>query len=222
MSINKILLAMALGLALTACTNQQQADEAVAEAAEASVDAQAAADAAAASGDAAAADAAQAAADTAASAADAAAANVDAAAAGSGDAAAAAPAAAAADAPARAAATTGGVVGIARSKVGAAYVWGASGPGAFDCSGLTLGAWTSAGGRLPRTAQWQYTATARVAIADLQPGDLVFFGPNDRAIHHVGLYVGNGTMIEAPHTGAVIRYSSIYRRSLLPTGCRVG
>lgn len=116
----------------------------------------------------------------------------------------------------------GTAISFAKAQLGKPYLWGGTGPGAFDCSGLTLGAWTSAGGRLPRTAQWQYTATARVAIADLQPGDLVFFGPNDRAIHHVGLYVGNGTMIEAPHTGAVIRYSSIYRRSLLPTGGRVG
>ena len=87
MTINKALLALALGLALTACTNKQQAEEAVAEAGEAATDAQVAADAAAASGDAAAADAAQAAADAAAASADAAAANVDAAVAGSGDAA---------------------------------------------------------------------------------------------------------------------------------------
>lgn len=120
--------------------------------------------------------------------------------------------------------TTGAAAAIAfaKAQLGKPYLWGGTGPGAFDCSGLTLGAWTSAGGRLPRTAQWQYDATSRVAIADLQPGDLVFFGSSDRTIHHVGLYVGGGTMIEAPHTGAVIRYSSIYRRSLLPTGGRVG
>ncbi|GAB47291.1 peptidase C40 family protein [Mobilicoccus pelagius NBRC 104925] len=113
-------------------------------------------------------------------------------------------------------------IDFARAQLGKPYRWGGTGPGSFDCSGLTLGAWTSAGGRLPRTAQWQYGATSRVPIADLQPGDLVFFGSSERSIHHVGLYVGNGAMIEAPHTGAVIKYSPIYRRSLLPMGGRVG
>ena len=61
---------------------------------------------------------------------------------------------------------------------------------------------------LPHSAAAQYNATTRVAISNLQPGDLVFFGSD---IHHVGIYVGGGTMIEAPYTGVDVRYHTIYR-----------
>lgn len=109
----------------------------------------------------------------------------------------------------------------AQKQLGKPYLWGGNGPAAFDCSGLMVGAWRAAGSSLPRTAQWQYGATARVAIADLQPGDLVFFGRSTSSIYHVGMYVGDGQMIEAPRTGLNLRYSSIYRSSLLPYGGRV-
>lgn len=109
----------------------------------------------------------------------------------------------------------------AQAQLGKPYQWGGNGPGSFDCSGLMVGAWRAAGSSLPRTAQWQYGATKRVAIADLQPGDLVFFGHSTSSIYHVAMYVGDGKMIEAPRTGLNIRYSSIYRSTLLPYGGRV-
>ncbi|MDO5629690.1 MAG: C40 family peptidase [Mobilicoccus sp.] len=121
--------------------------------------------------------------------------------------------------PDRAAAAA--AIAFARAQLGKPYLWGGNGPAAFDCSGLTVGAWRTGGRSIPRTAQWQYEGSQRVAIADLQPGDLVFFGASERSIHHVGLYVGNGQMIEAPRTGLNVRYSSIYRSSLLPSGGRV-
>ena len=71
-------------------------------------------------------------------------------------------------------------------------------------------AWLAAGVRLPRVAQAQYNATTHVAIADLRPGDLVFYGTTSSSIYHVGMYVGNGMMIHAPRTGDVVKYSSIY------------
>ncbi|WP_168583544.1 C40 family peptidase [Gephyromycinifex aptenodytis] len=121
-------------------------------------------------------------------------------------------------APRREAAAT--AIAFAKAQLGEPYLWAAEGPDRWDCSGLTMGAWKAAGRSLPHYSGWQYQQTARVAIADLQPGDLVFFGKGESSIHHVGLYVGNGQMIEAPRTGLNVRYSSIYRSSLLPYGGR--
>jgi cell wall-associated NlpC family hydrolase len=106
----------------------------------------------------------------------------------------------------------------AKRQLGKPYEWGGAGPDTFDCSGLTMWAWKAGGKSLPHYAASQYNVTARVAIADLQPGDLVFFGSD---LHHVGLFVGNGQMIEAPQTGEVIRYASIYRSDLVQSGGRV-
>jgi peptidoglycan DL-endopeptidase CwlO len=92
------------------------------------------------------------------------------------------------------------------------YVYGAEGPNSYDCSGLTMAAWRAAGVSLPRTTYEQYDATTRVAYADLQPGDLVFFNDNS----HMGMYVGGGKMIHAPHTGSTVQIvdiSSGYYRS---------
>jgi cell wall-associated NlpC family hydrolase len=100
-------------------------------------------------------------------------------------------------------------------QLGKPYLWAAAGPDAFDCSGLTLWAWRAAGVRLSHSAEYQFGETARVALADLRPGDLLFYGT---PIHHVGMYVGADTMIEAPHTGAVVRYRSIWRRDLVGAG----
>jgi peptidoglycan DL-endopeptidase CwlO len=112
------------------------------------------------------------------------------------------------------------VIGYAQAQLGKPYGWGADGPGSFDCSGLTMMAWRQAGVYLSHYTGAQWSETSRVAISDLRPGDLVFFGYSGPSSHHVGLYVGDGQMIEAPHTGAVVRYSSIYRSDLLPYGGR--
>jgi cell wall-associated NlpC family hydrolase len=100
-------------------------------------------------------------------------------------------------------------VAAAVAQLGKPYVYAGAGPDAFDCSGLTMYAWEQAGVSMAHSATLQYTSFPHVPIDQLQPGDLVVFG---RPIHHVGIYVGNGTMIEAPHTGAFVRYASIYRR----------
>ncbi|MEU5632051.1 NlpC/P60 family protein [Streptomyces rishiriensis] len=96
---------------------------------------------------------------------------------------------------------------FARAQIGKPYVWGAMGPGSYDCSGLTRAAWQAAGVTLPRTTYDQANAGATVSLADARPGDLVFFYDD---VSHVGLYVGNGMMIHAPKPGAYVREESIY------------
>ncbi|MFH8406692.1 NlpC/P60 family protein [Streptomyces sp. NPDC018019] len=96
---------------------------------------------------------------------------------------------------------------FARAQMGKPYVWGATGPNSYDCSGLTQAAWKAAGVSLPRTTWDQVKAGDRVATKDLKPGDLVFFY-ND--ISHVGMYIGDGKMIHAPKPGASVRVESIY------------
>nr|WP_272955446.1 C40 family peptidase [Pedococcus badiiscoriae] len=119
--------------------------------------------------------------------------------------------------------TDGGVSAVlayARAQVGKPYGWGGSGPDSFDCSGLTMRAWEQAGVSLPHYTGAQWDQTSRVAISDLRPGDLVFYGTDGSSSHHVGLYVGDGQMIEAPHAGAYVRYASIYRSDLISYGGR--
>ncbi|MFJ9628787.1 NlpC/P60 family protein [Streptomyces sp. NPDC101175] len=112
-------------------------------------------------------------------------------------------AAAAADAPdSRAAAA----VAYAYRKLGSPYVWGATGPDAFDCSGLVQAAYNSAGVALPRTTYAQINAGRRVSREELRPGDLVFFYSG---ISHVGIYVGDGQMIHAPNPTAPVRLAPI-------------
>ncbi|MBD0839201.1 C40 family peptidase [Streptomyces sp. TRM68416] len=96
---------------------------------------------------------------------------------------------------------------FARAQVGKPYVWGATGPDSYDCSGLTQGAWKAAGVTLPRTTWDQVNAGTTVSLAQAQPGDLVFFYDD---ISHVGLYIGNGMMIHAPKPGTYVREESIY------------
>ncbi|MEU1294018.1 NlpC/P60 family protein [Streptomyces sp. NPDC005840] len=96
---------------------------------------------------------------------------------------------------------------FARAQIGKPYVWGATGPGSYDCSGLTQAAWKAAGVALPRTTYDQVNAGTTVSLADAQPGDLVFFYDD---ITHVGVYAGNGMMIHAPKPGAYVREESIY------------
>ena len=105
------------------------------------------------------------------------------------------------------------VVVVAYTQLGMPYVWGGASPQtSFDCSGLVQWAYGQVGVRLPRTAQRQYDATERVAASDLHVGDLVFFErtyPGER-ITHVGLYVGQGRMLNAPTTGDVVREMPIF------------
>ena len=95
---------------------------------------------------------------------------------------------------------------FAAAQLGTPYLWGGTGSGGFDCSGLVQAAFQAAGIRLPRVAQDQYDRGPAVADgATVHPGDLVFFGTGAAGVDHVGLYVGSGLMIDAPHTGAVVR-----------------
>ena len=95
----------------------------------------------------------------------------------------------------------------ALAQVGTPYVWGGETPGVgFDCSGLVQAAYRVAGIALPRVAQEQYDATAKLGPGDpIEPGDLLFFGGGPTDITHVGIYVGDGEMVDAPHTGANVR-----------------
>ncbi len=107
-----------------------------------------------------------------------------------------------------AAGTAGGIaVDWALAQVGTPYIWGGETPGiGFDCSGLVQAAYKAAGIMLPRVAQDQYDATAKLGLGDpLQPGDLIFFGGGPTDITHVGIYIGNGQMVDAPHAGAFVR-----------------
>ncbi|WP_405741219.1 NlpC/P60 family protein [Streptomyces sp. NBC_01525] len=94
----------------------------------------------------------------------------------------------------------------AQSKIGSPYVWGATGPSSFDCSGLTSWAYQQAGQSLPRTSQAQASAGTRIGMNELKPGDLVLFYGD---LHHIGLYAGNNTVLHAPKPGAAVRYESI-------------
>ncbi|MFE2537946.1 NlpC/P60 family protein [Streptomyces sp. NPDC059371] len=97
-------------------------------------------------------------------------------------------------------------VAFARAQIGSPCVWGASGPGSYDPSGLTQAAWKSAGVMLPRATQEQAQAGPAVDLGAIQPGDLVFFHAN---VSHVGLYVGDGMMVHAPSPGARISEESV-------------
>ncbi len=95
----------------------------------------------------------------------------------------------------------------AYDQLGKPYSWGAAGPNAYDCSGLTMYAWAKAGVSLPHSSRMQYSSSPnKVSRANLQPGDLVFAGS---PIYHVGMYVGNGNMIHAPQTGDVVRIAPL-------------
>ncbi|MFN2557273.1 MAG: NlpC/P60 family protein [Nitriliruptorales bacterium] len=96
-------------------------------------------------------------------------------------------------------------VDAALSQLGKPYKWGGSGPDSYDCSGLTMWAWRHAGVSLPHSSRMQYQATRRISRADLQPGDLVFFGD---PIHHEAMYIGDGKVVEAPYSGSQVRINS--------------
>ena len=102
---------------------------------------------------------------------------------------------------------------FAQAQLGDPYVWGATGPDAYDCSGLTGAAYAAAGIRLPRTSRQQWYAGQHVELGALQPGDLLFWADdpsNPATIHHVALYAGGGLMIAAPHSGDVVKVQGVY------------
>jgi cell wall-associated NlpC family hydrolase len=97
-------------------------------------------------------------------------------------------------------------VAYARAQVGKPYCYGGSGPGCFDCSGLTMMAWRQAGISLPHSSASQYNVGRRISAGELQPGDLVFYYS---PISHVSVYIGNGQRISATHTGDYVRVQSL-------------
>jgi NlpC/P60 family/Putative peptidoglycan binding domain len=114
-------------------------------------------------------------------------------------------------------------VRFALDQLGKRYRWGGVGPLAFDCSGLTMMAYRSAGVQIPRVSRWQYRAGQHVPVRRLAAGDLVFFARNPArpaTINHVGMYLGAGRMVEAANPSAPIRIASIWRRGLVRYGVR--
>ena len=115
------------------------------------------------------------------------------------------------------AARYGGVVGIALQYLGIPYVWGGSSPSTgFDCSGFTSYVFAQVGVSLPHHAASQYNMGTPVSYDQLAPGDLVFFS----GLGHVGIYIGQGQFVHAPHTGDVVRISSLGERSGSYVGAR--
>jgi cell wall-associated NlpC family hydrolase len=107
--------------------------------------------------------------------------------------------------PAAPPAQYGGVVGLAMQELGKPYVWGAAGPSSFDCSGLVMYVYAQVGVSLPHNAAAMFSYGSPVAYSDLQPGDLVFFS----GLGHMGIYIGGGQFIHAPHTGDVVKISNM-------------
>lgn len=118
-------------------------------------------------------------------------------------------------APPPAPAPSGGAsaaVSFARSQLGEPYRWGAAGPDAWDCSGLTMGAWGAGGKSLPHYSVAQYEQSSPIPSGSLQAGDLVFWGSSSSpsSIYHVALYIGDGQIIHAPRTGRPVVQESMY------------
>ena len=104
------------------------------------------------------------------------------------------------------------VLAFARAQVGKPYRYGASGPDAWDCSGLTAAAWARGGKSLPHYSVAQYSQSTRITAAQLVPGDLVFWGSSSSpsSIYHVAIYVGGGQIVHAPRTGRDVTQESMY------------
>jgi hypothetical protein len=121
----------------------------------------------------------------------------------------------------------GAAIQFALGEVGKPYVWGATGPETYDCSGLIMRAFQSAGINLPRVSRQQFYSGGHVPVAQAQPGDLLFYAtdPSDPAtIHHVVLYMGDGSMVEAPYSGEQVRVQPVpwTYAELVPLATRPG
>ena len=99
---------------------------------------------------------------------------------------------------------------LVATYAGKPYLWGAAGPNAFDCSGLTKYVYKQLGVILQRSADQQYRTTLHMPYSQAQPGDLIFFYDTTGYVYHVGMYAGNGMMWDAPHSGAVVRYEDVW------------
>ncbi|MDP3969743.1 MAG: NlpC/P60 family protein [Nocardioides sp.] len=106
-------------------------------------------------------------------------------------------------------------VDFALAQVGDAYVWGAAGPDAYDCSGLTMKAWAAAGVSLPHSSSGQMSSTTPVTTSDLQPGDLVFYYS---PVSHVGMYIGNGQIVDAANPSTGVRIAGLHSMPLVGAG----
>jgi cell wall-associated NlpC family hydrolase len=107
----------------------------------------------------------------------------------------------------------GRALAYAYAQIGRPYVWGATGPDSFDCSGLTMRAWGTAGVSLPHFAAFQYQSSHPIGYGDLRPGDLLFWatdGSDSASIYHEAIYLGNQQMIQAPRSGENVEISSIW------------
>jgi cell wall-associated NlpC family hydrolase len=116
------------------------------------------------------------------------------------------------------AATEQGALHAAESQLGKPYEWGAAGPDSYDCSGLVMWAYAQVGVHVDHWTGYQWNEGEHIPLSSLRPGDLLFFATDTsdpNTIHHVGMYVGNATMIEAPYTGANVRYSNAFRPDLI-------
>jgi len=113
-------------------------------------------------------------------------------------------------------------VNAALSQLGKPYVWGADGPNSYDCSGLMLWAYAKAGVYLPHFSGYQYTSGRHIPLRSLIRGDLVFWSDNGApsGIHHVAMYIGSGSIVEAPTQGVPVQTRSLYYGGLLPLGTR--
>jgi len=106
-------------------------------------------------------------------------------------------------------------VAIAEQQLGKPYVWAAAGPNSFDCSGLVQYVYAQLGISLAHYTVSQWDETAHVPLADAQPGNLVFYQDSGGYIYHVGIYIGNGEMIDAPETGENVQIDTIYWPNLM-------
>ncbi|WP_018685731.1 C40 family peptidase [Actinokineospora enzanensis] len=103
----------------------------------------------------------------------------------------------------------GKAMDVALAQRGKMYVWGAAGPGTFDCSGLTMYAYAAAGVSLPHSSRSQYGYGVAVSRSALQPGDLIFYGSSVASIHHVAMYIGDGRIVHASTSGVPVKTDTI-------------